>query len=248
MTPTAATLGLAAAAGLALGSFAVTAGMRFSRGESVLTGRSRCDDCGRPLSFGQTLPLVAYARQGGTCVACQGRIDPIHPIGEVAGAIVLLSILVASDPIRGLILAVLGLLLVSLAAVDLKVRRLPDLMTAGVAVLAVGLAVRSGLGALAEGLATAGVVLVLLLGLRWVSARRGRDPGLGLGDVKLAAALAIWLGAMTPWAIVGASLVGLAMMRVMRPADGRLPFGPALAVAAWAVGIGREADLWPNLV
>jgi leader peptidase (prepilin peptidase) / N-methyltransferase len=245
----AAALVTAGVAGLALGSFAVTAGLRTSRGDSVLAGRSRCDTCGRSLNFAQTTPVIAFVALRGACARCGARIDPVHLAGEVAGALVVAASLLAGDPWRTALLAALGLVLIAAAAVDVRTMRLPDLMTGAAAVLGLALAVQAGVGALLAGLAAAAVSVSLLLGLRLLAARRsGGEPGLGLGDVKLIGALALWLGALTPMAVAVAAVFGLAVVAVRRSGDRRLPFGPAIAAGAWIVGIGGEAGLWPTMM
>lgn len=237
---------LAGLTGLVLGSFAVTAGVRTADGRSFVHGRSACDHCGVVLGYGRTIPLVSHLHQGGVCDGCGGRIDPIHGVGEVAGAAVLMGALAIADPIRGALVASLGLLLIASAAVDWKVRRLPDLVTLGVGVLGAGLAWRTSWEALLTGLVAAVAVFGVLQGLRmWRRWRRG-DPGLGFGDVKLVSALALWLGLATPWMVVVAALLGLLAMWRVRPADGRLAFGPAIAVAALMVGLGGEWGWWPT--
>lgn len=233
-------------AGLALGSFAVTAGVRLGRGQSVLRGRSACDHCSASLGYSQTLPLVSHLRLRGACSTCGGDIDPIHLAGEIAGAAVLLAATSIADPLRAGLVAVLGLLLITSAAVDWTTRRLPDALTLIVAVLGAGLALRTSTAALLTGLIAALVAFALLEGLRGWGRRRGRDPGLGFGDVKLVCALALWLGLTTPWMIVAASLLGLGLMWRIRPGDGRLAFGPAIAVAALLVGVGGEWGWWPT--
>lgn len=240
-------LALAGAAGLALGSFAVTAGVRMSRFQPVLAGRSHCDACGRTLGYVQTLPIVSYVGLRGACAGCRAAIDPIHLLGEGAGALVVVSAVFAADGWRIAALAALGLLLVAAATVDARVRRLPDVLTAGVAVTALGVAAASGVQTLLAGLTAAVAALALLGALRWVGERLRGEPGLGAGDVKLIAALALWLGAATPWMVVGAAGLGLLGMLVFRPADRRLAFGPAIATSAWAVGLAVEGGLWPTM-
>ena len=70
---------------------------------------------------------------------------------------------------------------------------------------------------------------------------RGRD-GLGEGDAKLLAALGAWTGLDgLPGVVLGAALVGLAAVLVLRlrgwsiGAGTAIPFGPCLALAGWAV-------------
>jgi len=168
--------------------------------------------------------------------------------GEVAGAFVCLSALLAVGPTRAIAVSSLGLVLIAASAVDWKIKRLPDLLTLAVGLIGAGLAITRGPLTLLAGLvASALLVLCLQLLRRWSMQRRG-DPGLGFGDVKLAGALALWLGAGAPWMILGASVLGLVTMVLVKPSDGRLPFGPAIAIAAWVVGLGVEWGSWPTIV
>lgn len=239
-------LAFAGAAGLALGSFAVTGGLRASQGRSVWTGRSSCDSCGRVLGFAATVPVVSFVAAAGSCRACRSAIDPLHPAGEVAGALVLVSSFAAADGVRAMLLSALGLVLIAAVAVDIRVRRLPDALTGAAVLLCLALSALRSPQAILTGVLAALVTVALLLAVRAAGARRRGDPGLGLGDVKLMAGLALWLGLETPWMVVAASAVGLALMGLLRPADRRLPFGPAIALAAWAVGLCGEAWLWPT--
>lgn len=238
---------VAALCGLVLGSFAVTAGIRFARGEAFGAGRSKCDVCGASLSFAHTIPVASFAALRGACTRCGARIDPLHTIGEVAGAFVLAAAVSLHDPVRGVLAAVLGLSLIASAAVDIKVKRLPDLLTLVIAVAGAALALRRSPAELLLGVCIGiGVVAILQL-LRVLRARSGRDPGLGLGDLKLLGAVSLWLGDTTPW-VLAAAAAGLLVLVVVRPTDRRLAFGPAIAVASWVAGMTLEWGLWPQAI
>lgn len=241
-------LGVAAASGLALGSYAVTAGIRLARAEPSSAGRSRCDHCGVNLGFAQTVPLISAMASRGVCRSCGGRIDPTHMAGELAGGVIVCSAVIVAPFPRSLLLAALGLVLITASAVDLKVQRLPDGLTATAALLALGLVFTAPVMAWREGAIAALASFGVLQVVRWASSLRAGDPGLGFGDVKLTAALALWLGAATAWAIVGAAVLGLVFVAIARPTDRRLPFGPMLAAAALGVGFAREAGAWPMML
>jgi len=236
-----------AVVGACLGSFVVTAALRSTRAEQALVGRSRCDSCGVTLGFARTLPVVSYLGQGGACTTCGSRIDPLHLVGEIAGGMIVAAALLAAPIERAGLLAALGLMLLASALVDTRTQRLPDLLTLAVAVIGVLLAaLRSPVDLLIGAVAAVLTFLVLEALRRGFLALTGK-PGLGFGDVKLAAALALWLGLATPWAIAIASVMGLVAMTIKRPADGRLSFGPAIAMASFGVGLLREAGAWPQL-
>jgi leader peptidase (prepilin peptidase) / N-methyltransferase len=230
--------------GVAVGSFITNWALRYARGEQGLTGRSHCESCQVSLSFAQSAPLVAYAALGGRCRHCRANIDPVHPAGELAGGLVGLFSIQAATPAEIFLRAGLGFLLLALAVIDLKTFRLPDALSAGVALACAGLAVLRGellAGAIASAITTA-----LLMAVRYAKRADGQR-GIGLGDIKLAAGLALWLGAMTSWMVVAAA--GLALIFVGRQLRHgcKLPYGPWLAAAALLVGSFRELSGWTGL-
>jgi prepilin signal peptidase PulO-like enzyme (type II secretory pathway) len=141
---------------------------------------------------------------------------------------------------RQFVVAGLGVVLVLLAAFDLRYRQLPDELTIPLAGLGLVVCWPSGLGIAQSltGLIGAGGLLWLVreLHFRW----RGVE-GLGRGDIKLVAAMGAWLGPMVVgFAIAGAAFAALAAEASMQLArtgriDGarRIPLGAYLAGAFW---------------
>jgi leader peptidase (prepilin peptidase)/N-methyltransferase len=238
----------AALVGLCLGSFVTTAAFRAARGEQWWAGRSHCDGCHTPLAAAQTLPVWSYVSLRGVCSACGAAIDPGHLVGELAGCAIVTSAFVVAAPPRAIAIAALGLTLLASAAYDTKTRRLPDLLTLAIGVLGAGLALSPSAEALETGLIAAVVAFALLEAIRRGFLFFRRKPGLGFGDVKVIAALALWLGLATPWAVTLAAGAALLAMLARPSPDGRLAFGPWIAAAAFTVGVAREANLWPTLV
>ncbi len=235
-----------AAVGACLGSFLTTAALRSVRGESPWGGRSHCDACGVGLSYFQTAPLVSFVRLRGSCAACGGSIDPVHLMGEALGAVVVGASFLVLPMLQASLVAALGLALLAASIVDAKTCRLPDPTTLAVGACAAGLALASGISPAAIGLCAATMTLLVLEGCRRGFARARGRAGLGFGDVKLAAALALWLGTGAPWMIVAASIGGLGFYALARPTEDRIPFGPFIAAAAWIIGFGQEAHWWPS--
>jgi leader peptidase (prepilin peptidase)/N-methyltransferase len=135
--------------------------------------------------------------------------------------------------------------LVAVSATDIASRRIPNKVTAPAAILAValGLALHpAGVpGQLVGGLAAGAFLLIFA-----VANRRG----LGMGDVKLAGVLGLYLGASVTVALFGGLLAaaggGLVVMARVGAKQGRkmaIPLGPYLAAG------GILALLWgPQLV
>jgi leader peptidase (prepilin peptidase)/N-methyltransferase len=128
------------------------------------------------------------------------------------------------------------------SAVDLDRRILPDVLTLGLVLAGLALALAGGGPGLLEASIGAGLGYGALWGVSALYRRwRGRE-GLGLGDAKLLAAAGAWLGwhalpfvllagSLSALICVGASLLmGRAWAR-----DSELAFGPFLAGGFWLV-------------
>jgi leader peptidase (prepilin peptidase)/N-methyltransferase len=132
--------------------------------------------------------------------------------------------------------AALAALLIAVAAIDARTRRIPDALNAAI--------LMSGLAAtwlLARDLTAALIgVFAGYLAIFAVNAlfrrMRGRD-GVGMGDAKLLGALGAWvLWWGLPFVVLTASAAGLAVALLRRARrDEMLPFGPFLAAAGLVV-------------
>jgi leader peptidase (prepilin peptidase)/N-methyltransferase len=129
-------------------------------------------------------------------------------------------------------------LLVAVTLTDLERRVIPNRVLAVGAVIVVAIAAAADPGSLPERAAAAGGAGGFLLVVALAYPR-----GMGMGDVKLAAVMGLYLGqAVVPAMLIGfgaGALVGLAMI-ARKGADARkqaIPFGPFLA-------LGGVAGLW----
>jgi leader peptidase (prepilin peptidase)/N-methyltransferase len=223
------------------GSFLGALASRAPDLRSTLSGRSRCDSCGATLGPADLVPLLSWAALRGRCRHCGAAIDLIHPALEL-GCLALA--LWAGLIFTGWALAlacVLGWLLLALGAIDVRTGLLPDPLVLAVAIgglLASALAPDTLADRLAGAAVGGGLLAVVAIGYE----RLRGHAGLGWGDVKLVAALGLWVGWQgLPGVILCASLGGLgyaaAMALIGRPVrrDQELPFGPFLAAAGWLV-------------
>jgi len=230
---------LGALAGLAIGSFLATVALRWPAGRSI-AGRSSCDSCGMALGAADLVPLLSWVRTRGRCRYCGAAIDRRHPAMEAAAALVGLLALLAVPGPAGLVGALFGWGLLLLLLLDLDHYWLPDPVV--MPLLLVGLV--AGPAPLADRLLTAallgGGLLLLRLGFEALTGREG----LGLGDVKLGAAIGAWLSPVVigPFLLLSA-LVGLWLAWILRRrGDARpVPFGSAMAVAAFPLWLALAA-------
>jgi leader peptidase (prepilin peptidase) / N-methyltransferase len=237
---------LGGALGAVVASYVTTAALRATDDTAPSGERSACDGCRRPLSLGEMVPIASYVALRGRCGICSAPISPAHPWGELAGLSIGAAIALAAPDWRAAPLAVMATALLALAVVDARTRTLPDVLVGVVALSAAVLAVGRGEAAVMEGVVSLVASAVTLLSVRWASQAWRGQAGLGLGDVKLVGALALWLGAATPSMVVVAAVLGLAAFGVRGRADGRIAFGPMIALAAAGVGLAMEGGLWPR--
>ena len=237
--------------GAIVGSFLGAALIRLPKGESVVSGRSRCDGCGRVLGPLELVPVASFVALSGRCLACRAPIDRWQFAAEIGGAMVgVAAALFARDGAMLGIGLVLGWQLLLLGLLDLRHFWLPDRL---VLLLAATGLVFAGLAAASDPVLIVGPLLggALGFGLLWLAARlyrgwRGRE-GLGAGDPKLLGAIGLWLGPLgVVETLLGASLIGLAavaglaLARRAPAADTALPLGTLLALAGFAVYLAQN--------
>ena len=230
--------------GAIIGSFLATVASRWPRSQSVITGRSRCENCGRTLTALDLVPLASWLRTRGKCRVCGARIDWVHPLIELGCAVIGGYCAWAFDPLAAVLLALGGWLLLTLAVLDARHMWLPDALTLPLATLGLTLGdwiLPAPFWDRAIGAAVGGGFLALLGS--FYKRVRGQD-GLGLGDAKLLGAIGAWMGWQAlPFVLLIASAAAivwvLALRLTGRSVDGatRIPLGTFLCMAvvpAWA--------------
>ena len=75
-------LALAFAFGAIVGSFANVCIHRLPRGKSVVSPRSACPGCAKPIAWFDNVPLLSYAVLNGRCRGCRARIPFRYPLVE----------------------------------------------------------------------------------------------------------------------------------------------------------------------
>ena len=241
----------AAILGLIVGSFATVVAYRVPNGESIVTGRSKCPNCGRTITAIENIPLASYVFLRGRCRGCRTKISIRYPLIEVAtGFLFALAVIKFGLSAEGVVFGLFFWVLVVLSAIDLEHRLLPNRLVypafvAGwVALVALALAngepgrlLDAAIGALVFG----GFFFVVALLV---------PAGMGGGDVKLGFVLGSFLGYLDGIGIVivgmflaflTGSLAGIGLMLFAgRERKSTVPFGPFLALGALlAVFVGR---------
>ena len=234
--------------GALVGSFLNVVVWRLPRGESVVKPRSRCPHCRTPIRARHNVPVVAWLALRGRCSDCAAPIPLRYPLTEALTAALYVAVVAATGADRD---AILGLLLVSalvpIALIDLEHRRIPNVITGPAALLAIAVLAVLRPERLPEHLLAGAVAFTVFLLVALAAPR-----GMGMGDVKLAGVLGLFLG----WAVAPAILVALlagsvagivlaARSGVAQARKTTVPFGPFLALGGvTGILVGSQAVTW----
>ena len=247
----------AAVAGLVFGSFLNVCIVRLPQHRSVVHPRSQCVACGQQIAAWDNIPVLSWLALRGRCRHCRTRISLQYPLVELATAALFVAcVLQFGAQWQTLVAAVACFLLLGLAVMDAQTMLLPDAFTLSGLATAVALRALAPEGhprwaaalAAVRDAALAAAVLLLVQGIYWLIRRRW---GLGLGDVKLLAMIAAFLGiANTAFAlfagVVAAAMFALLLLAAQRANRAtRLPFGTFLCGGAIAaIFVGHPVIKW----
>jgi len=230
--------------GAVFGSFLNVVVHRLPRHESLATPASHCPKCGTPVKPYDNIPILSWLLLRGHCRSCGAPISARYPLVEALTAALCAGAVLTYSSAAAIALSVtLILVIVPAALIDLEHRIIPNQITAlgAVLALAIGLALDPA-GEPERLIAAAGAGGFLLI------AALAYPGGMGMGDVKLAGVMGLFLGSAVAPAILIALLSGVTVGAVVvarkGTAEGRktaIPFGPFLAFGALvAVFVGQD--------
>src|SRR5215210_489530 len=223
----------AALAGLLVGSFLNVVAYRLPRGESLAHPRSRCPSCGEPIRPYDNIPVVSWLLLRGRCRHCGAPISARYPAVELATAVLYALVVALKDePVEIALGLMLVTALVPITLIDLELRLIPNKITLPAAIAAIVAGVVLDIGFVPEqliaGAAAGGFFLLAALAY---------PRGMGMGDVKLAGMLGLYLGRAGAPAIFAGLIAGVVVGAVIIARKGAregrktaVPFGPFLAL------------------
>ena len=207
---------------------------------NLVTPRSRCLHCERPVAAWENIPVVSYVALKGRCAGCGRSIGARYPIIEFTTA--LLSAVVAWRFGFGWAAGAALLLtwgLIALSVIDFDHQLLPDSITLPLLWLGLLLSLQAIYVDSADAILGAALGYLSLWSIyilfKWATGKEG----MGYGDFKLLAMLGAWVGWQgLPVIVLLSSVVGAVVGIVLIVARGRdrnipIPFGPYLAAAGW---------------
>jgi leader peptidase (prepilin peptidase) / N-methyltransferase len=219
--------------GAVIGSFLNVVVYRLPRRESLVTPGSHCPSCETPIKPYDNIPVLGWLLLRGRCRNCRARISLRYPAIEALTAVLAVAVVLVRHSVHDIALGlVLVTVLMPVALIDLEHRIIPNKITGPAALAAVAIGAVTQPGGVPEqliaGAAAGGFLLLFALAY---------PRGMGMGDVKLAAVLGLFLGRSVGVAVMVAvlvgSLVGAGIMAHQGVEKGRktaVPFGPFLAL------------------
>lgn len=241
--------------GLAIGSFLNVVIHRVPLRQSVLLPRSQCPTCHTALAERDNIPVLSWLLLRGRCRSCKAPISIRYPAVELLTAILFAAVAVrmGSDWALPSFLFFTAVLL-AVSAIDIEHYIVPNRIVIVALAASVPLLAATALfdhrgpelrDALVGSLSASGALLVLHL---------AHPRGMGMGDVKLALVLGLYLG----WLGLGhvflgiflgfllGSIVGIALIATgLRTRSQHLPFAPFLAGGSLvAVLFGDKVLKW----
>jgi leader peptidase (prepilin peptidase)/N-methyltransferase len=219
--------------GLVFGSFLNVVVYRLPRGESFVRPGSRCPSCGKPVKPYDNVPVLSWLILRGRCRHCGEPISPRYPLVEALTGLLFAAVVLAYGPDRDVWLGlVLVAVLIPVAFIDLEHRIIPNRIMLPAAIAAPVILALTRPDALVEHLIAGAIAggFLLLAALAY-------PRGMGMGDVKLAGVLGLYLGrSVAPAmliALLAGTVVGAVVMARKGVREGRktaVPFGPFLAL------------------
>lgn len=209
--------------GLCVGSFLNSLVYRLNEGnlKSFIFGRSVCPKCKHKLEWRDNTPLFSFVLLGGRCRYCQKPISIHYPLVELATGILTVSIF-----FHGLFYLFITYALVAIFLSDLLYQTVPDEIVYPAIGVALFYSIINHQSSIISGFLAGLFFLILVL--------ITKGQGMGMGDVKLAALMGLFLGypkiivalymAFLTGAIAGVILILLGKKRFGE----HIPFGPFL--------------------
>lgn len=218
--------------GAMIGSFLNVVVYRLPRRESLVRPASHCPACGTAVKPYDNVPLLSWLVLRGRCRNCSAPISKRYPLVEALTALLCVGAVLAGGSVARIALNVAFiLLLVPIALIDIEHRIIPNRLTALGAILALALGTALDPGGEPERL-----IAAVAAGGALLLAALAYPGGMGMGDVKLAGVMGLFLGSAVAPAMLLALLAGalfgvlvLARKGARAARKTAVPFGPFLA-------------------
>ncbi len=206
-----------------------------------------CGKCQAAHAGIMKVPWLGTLLSVGRCTQCGGRGSKTYLLIDLLSAPVVLAAILILEPFVALEMILAYSALVAIALIDVEHWIIPNKLL--FIVLVAGLLRAAGNWDQILFQFSGVLPMLLLFGfIILIQIFYVKKPGLGMGDLKLAMALGIWLGPLlSMYAVFFATLFTLLLWVVQGIGSGyklqrAIQFGPFIAITAMLFGIGRAFD------
>ncbi len=243
--------------GAMLGSFFNVCIYRLPRGEGLLFPGSHCPVCNTPIKPWENIPILSYILLRGKCSQCKGKISGRYILVEfICGLLYLGLYLRFGLGVDFFYFLFFVSVLVIITFTDLEHFLILDKVTYPsmiIGLIACYLTKKDLINSILGLLVGAGIIyLIVIISaiiLKMINHPCKDEGGMGLGDVKLAGVMGVFLGwkfvlvAMFSSCLFG-SIVGMALiLSGLKKRTDYIPFGPYLAIGSLVTVLWGEKIL-----
>lgn len=231
--------------GIIIGSFLNVCILRIPAGESIVTGRSHCDNCNNKIKWYDLIPIISFLLLRGKCRYCKTRISIQYPMIEALNGILYVLVFYCNGiNYLSVVYCLTVSALIVLSIIDLRMNTIPfgiNIFIFLMGLVRLVLDYRYFYNYIIGFFAVSGFLYLIYL------ATGGK--GIGGGDIKLMAGAGLLLG----WKLILlAFFLGCICGSVIHPVRMKLfhqsrvlAFGPYLSVGIiTAVLTGNEMINW----
>ena len=222
-----------------IGSFIGVCFDRIPKGEKIYKGRSHCDSCGKTLGVLELIPIISYICLRGKCRKCKMRISPVSTFFELTTAVLgTLMIYIYGLTVQGIAFGLTTAVLIEITLLDYKTMEISDLACVLIALAGIVLMILNGsyISSLIGAVCVSVPFLVMVLA-----------GGMGMGDVKLMAAVGILLGwkqtllAAFFGIVIGCMAALILKLRKKQGWKSEIAFGPYLCIGTFvSMSVGEQ--------
>ena len=230
--------------GLLIGSFLNVVIYRLPKGESLSRPPSSCPSCGAGIKPYDNIPVVSWLLLRGRCRNCEARISARYPAVELLTAVVFATTALTRGVNDDLAVWLpFAAVLIAVAFIDLDHRIIPNKIVLPAAIWGLIATIIFRPDNIDDSLIAGGAAFLFLF-----IAAVAYPAGMGMGDVKLAGVMGVYLGSSVAPAMLIGFLVGSVVGITIMAREGRkarkkaVPFGPFLALGG-LVGIWAGPDI-----
>lgn len=230
--------------GAIIGSFLNLLIYRLPRGKNIVSPRSSCPHCSRIVEWYCNIPVLSYLTLRGKCRHCEGKI-PLRYVGiELFSALATVYFfpveLLPGELLSFLFRTIVLYTFIAIFFIDIDFKIIPNILNLYLGtVLLLFASLHTYFAEMALGFILGGGFPLLIT---WIFYLLRGEIGLGGGDIKLFAALGIYLG---PLGIIktillsgffGSIFVLFFIMLKKMDKKTKIPFGPFIVlVASWQI-------------